>query len=193
MAETEKLPARVARKSVRSGIVREYTFIGKVRPGQEKAMREDMVAFLNNPRRSNTEGLKKVGIYSALHALFDNDTRFIGTVWFDNDFDTYFDDVFAMVGVDLYESFFRHAEGFPEKGLTGGLTGQAAFEFAKNWLASNHSEVISFTVTNPDLTVKEQDKAKRLLKAFNETLDHPEAEKALQHPALKPLLDLASE
>lgn len=193
MSETEAVPERVARRGLRSGNYREYTFIGKVRPGQEKAMREDMAAFLANPRRADPERLKQVGIYSALHALFDNDTRFIGTVWFDNDFDTYFDDVFAMVGVDLYESFFKHAEGFPEGGLTGGLTGQAAFEFAKNWLASNHSEVMTFTVTNPNLTVKEQDKSERLLKAFNEVLDHPEAGEALSHPALKPLLDLASE
>ncbi len=190
---TSEAPVRVARKGLTCGNVREYTFIGKVRAGHEKAMREDMVAFLNNPRRADKEGLKRVGIYSALHMLFDNDTRFIGTVWFDTDFDTYFDDVFNLVGVDLYESFFRHAEGFPEKGLTGGLTGQAAYEFAKNWLASNHSEVTSFVVTNPELTVKEQGRAKRLLDAFQEALDHPDAEQALQHPALKPLLELASE
>ena len=195
MATTEKMiKDRVPRKGKRSGVVREYTFIGKVKPGQEKAMRADLTAFLADPRRADTEGLKKVGILAALHTLFDNDTRFIGTVWFDQDFDSYFDDVFTLIGADLYESFFRHAEGFPEKGgITGGLSGQAGIEYAKNFLAKNHSDVLSFRVTLPELTVREQIKAQGLLTAFQKVLDHPDAEKALQHPALKPLLELAAE
>ena len=193
MATTESTKDRVPRKGNRSGVVREYTYIGKVKPGHEKAMRDDLKAFLANPRRAGAEGLKKVGILAAMHTLFDNDTRLLGTIWFDQDFDPYFDDVFAMVGVDLYESFFRHADGFPEKGWTGGLSGQAGFEHAKNWLAKNHSDVISFVVTLPELTLKEQVKAQRLLKAFQKVLDHPDAEKALQHPALKPLLDEAAD
>jgi len=42
-------------------------------------------------------------------------------------------------------------------------------------------------------TVKEIRKALRVNTAFQQVLDHPEAATALQHPALKPLLDEAAD
>jgi hypothetical protein len=42
-------------------------------------------------------------------------------------------------------------------------------------------------------TVKELRKANRLLAAFQEVLDDPNAEEALSHPALRPLLDEAAD
>ena len=36
-------------------------------------------------------------------------------------------------------------------------------------------------------------KAQRLQQAFQQVLDDPAADQALQHPALKPLLDLAAD
>jgi hypothetical protein len=42
-------------------------------------------------------------------------------------------------------------------------------------------------------TVKEIRKAQRVNHAFQQTLDHPQAAEALQHPALKPLLEEAAD
>ena len=42
-------------------------------------------------------------------------------------------------------------------------------------------------------TVKEIRKAERVNRAFQQVLDDPEAAEALQHPALKPLLDEAAD
>ena len=42
-------------------------------------------------------------------------------------------------------------------------------------------------------TVKEIRKAERVNAAFQRVLDHPDAEEALQHPALKPLLEQAAD
>jgi hypothetical protein len=73
---TETIKGRVPRKGKQSGVVRKFTFIGKVKTGHEKAMREDLAAALNDPRRAaGVEVWKRVGIYSALHVPFDNDTR----------------------------------------------------------------------------------------------------------------------
>jgi hypothetical protein len=193
MTDTTTVPARLPRKGLQSGVVTEYTFIGHVQPGHEAEMRRDLLAHLNDPRRAGPELMRKVGIHASLHALFDNDTRFVGTVWFENSFDKYFDDVFTMIGPELYESFFRHAVGFPEEGILGGLSGQAGMEFAKNFLAVNHSDVASFRITITNLTLAEQEKAQRVMAAFQEVLDHPEAEQALKHPALKPLLAEAAD
>jgi hypothetical protein len=41
--------------------------------------------------------------------------------------------------------------------------------------------------------VKEIRKAQRVNAAFQQVLDNPEAAEALQHPALKPLLDEAAD
>lgn len=43
-----------------------------------------------------------------------------------------------------------------------------------------------------DGSVKEIQKAQRLQKAFQQVLDDPKAAQALEHPALKPLLDEAA-
>jgi hypothetical protein len=45
----------------------------------------------------------------------------------------------------------------------------------------------------PKPTVKEVWKALALQKAFQQVLDTPGAEEALQHPALKPLLEQAAD
>ena len=180
MTDKATIEARVPRKGLQSGVLREYTIVGKVKPGHEKAVRDALTAHLTDPRRADVEVLKKVGIHTALHALFDNDTRLVATVWFENDFDRYFDDVMTIIGVDLYELWLRHLEGFPEKGLLGGLSGQAGLEFGKN---------SSF----PPGTIAEQEKTQRLVKAFQKVLDHPDAKQALKHPALKPLLDEAAD
>ena len=44
-----------------------------------------------------------------------------------------------------------------------------------------------------DLTIPQIRKAQRLQQAFQQVLDDPAAEKALQHPALKPLLEQAAD
>lgn len=54
-------------------------------------------------------------------------------------------------------------------------------------------ETLAFLVSVPDITTAETVKAQRLMKAFQQVLDNPDAAEALQHPALKPLLDLASD
>ena len=41
--------------------------------------------------------------------------------------------------------------------------------------------------------MKEVRKAQRVNAAFQQVLDHPDAGEALQHPALKPLLDEAAD
>ena len=80
----------------------------------------------------------------------------MATVCFETDFDKYFDDVMTIIGVDLYELWLQHLEGLPEKGLLGGLSGQAGIEFGKNWLAQNEAEVLSFRLSFPPMTIAEQ-------------------------------------
>ena len=68
-----------------------------------------------------------------------------------------------------------------------------AWNSPRTWLAQNEAEVTSFRLSFPPGTIAEQEKTQRLVKAFQKVLDHPDAEQALKHPALKPLLDEASD
>ena len=51
----------------------------------------------------------------------------------------------------------------------------------------------NFFLAYPEPTVKQVLKALGLQKAFQQVLDTPGAEEALQHPAMKPLLDQAAD
>ena len=78
---------------------------------------------------------------------------------------------------------FRHVEGY------SGLPDLAAVrEFVLG------AEVSAATYArNFGGTVKEIRKAQRVNEAFQQVLDHRQAAEALQHPALKPLLDEAAD
>jgi hypothetical protein len=51
----------------------------------------------------------------------------------------------------------------------------------------------NFVAAYPEPTVQQVLKALALQKAFQQVLDSPGAEEALQHPALKPLLELTAD
>ena len=66
-----------------------------------------------------------------------------------------------------------------------------SWEEFKNFLVASQTEADIFANTD-DASVQEIRKALRVQQAFQQVLDHPEAAQALQHPALKPLLDEAA-
>jgi hypothetical protein len=83
----------------------------------------------------------------------------------------------------LFDVIFRHAEGYD------GLPDLGAVQS----LVLGAQETAAAYARNYGGTVKEIRKAQRVNAAFQLALDHPEAAEALQHPALKPLLDEAAD
>jgi hypothetical protein len=65
------------------------------------------------------------------------------------------------------------------------------WEEFRNWLTREPDGSDIFANTNEG-TVAEIEKALRLQRAFQQVLDNPDAAEALQHPALKPLLEEAA-
>jgi hypothetical protein len=83
----------------------------------------------------------------------------------------------------LFDIIFRHVEGYD------GLPNLAALhEFVLG-----AQETAAGYARNYPGTVKEIRKAQRVNAAFQQVLDHPDAAAALEHPALKPLLDEAAD
>src|SRR5215203_67109 len=83
----------------------------------------------------------------------------------------------------LFDAIFRHVEGY--RGLPD-LAAVKAFIYGAQQTAAAYAR-------NYAGTVKEILRAQRVNAAFQQVLDNPEAAEALQHPALKPLLDEAAE
>ena len=63
----------------------------------------------------------------------------------------------------------------------------------KEFLTANQVTASNFAMTYPGVTVQEIQEALRVQTAFQQVLDDPDAAEALQHPALKPLLEHAAD
>ena len=63
----------------------------------------------------------------------------------------------------------------------------------KEFLTANQVTASDFMMTYPGVTVPEVQEALRVQTAFQQVLDDPDAAEALQHPALKPLLEHAAD
>ena len=190
MASTQQpTPARLPRKGKKSGPVTEYGALWHIKPGHAKQLIDEIAAGLSR-RGDVREAYKKIGVHDARYVVLDNGTRLLITISFDLDFDPYFDDAIAsLVGGDKSQIGFdwiKHLEETPEGGYSA-----MSWEDFKNFLVASQTEADIFANTN-DATVQEIDKALRVQQAFQQVLDHPEAAQALQHPALKPLLEEAA-
>jgi hypothetical protein len=181
-------PARVERKGLKSGQATEYTGFFKIKPGRAKQLVTEILASLTR-RGDVRESYARIGVYDASYVVFDNDTRLMLKISFDADFDTYFDDALSIIaGGDKGKtggSWFNNLEGLP------GSFDTLTWEGFKNWLVAQQTEAAIFANTS-DGSVKEIQKAQRLQKVFQQVLDDPRAAQALEHPALKPLLDEAA-
>ena len=192
MSARETTPARVPRKGLKSGEILEYCAIWTVKPGRGKAVIERIAEGLGSRPGGARGSYTTIGVHDARYVLFDNDTRLLITISFDNDFDKYFDDALAfLTGGDPNSKagfdWIENLEGFPEGGYRS-LT----WEEVKNWLVTTQTQANIFANTD-DASVQATRKALRVQKAFQQVLDHPEAAQALQHPALKPLLEEAAD
>ena len=177
--------AGAPRPGVGVGPTSEFSLFFRVKPGHGDALREALRTLQTHPGyRPGEYHMAIATIHEARFVLFDDDTRLLFATSFDGSWDAYMDD-FATSGptLQLFDAVFQHAEGYeglPDvaavKGLVLGAQATAA-AYARNYGG----------------TVKEIRKALRVNKAFQQVLDDPEAATALQHRALKPLLDEAAD
>jgi hypothetical protein len=179
---------RSPRKGARVGPVSELSVFLKVKPGREQAIRE----VFNMPADQKAELEKAIADVGTLHqaryVLFDNGTRLLVATTFDGDWDVYIDDFAASYVLDAWDKFLIHCEGYPDEGKAS-----LSVDEIKEFLTANQVTASDFSMTYPGVTVQEIQKALRVQTAFQQVLDNPDAAEALQHPALKPLLEQAAD
>jgi len=174
-----------SRHGLSSGPTSEFSLFFRVKPGGGAALRSALEKLQQTPGyRPGEYGMAVATIHEARFVLFDDDTRLGFITSFDGPWDAYMEDFFTSgPTLALFDTIFGHVEGY--EGLPD-LAAVKAFVFAAQQTAAAYAR-------NYGGTVKEIRKAQRVNNAFQQVLDHPEAAEALQHPALKPLLDEAAD
>jgi hypothetical protein len=144
------------RAGIRLGKVSELTILVPLAPGGAKRLRA-LLQLLNG----NLAGADKVGTVHDMRFVFlDDDTRLLFATAYDGEWDAYIDDFIAKIPdyLDLIDSAF---EGWPGIRSPG----------AKDYLAKYQVSAEGWYVGNPDLTVAETRRLKRVGEAVDEFLD----------------------
>ena len=115
--------------------------------------------------------------------MFDDDRRMIFASAFDGYWVKYVQDFATSKVGALIDRNLQHCEGWV------GIHDPGASEC----LLSYAVPAVQYDSAYPEPSVKQVWNALALQKAFEQVLDAPAAAEALQHPALKPLLDLAAD
>jgi arylsulfatase A-like enzyme len=172
-------------KGLKTGVVNELHSIWNVKPGHAQPLREAIGRY-KAAATARAKDFVFLTVHSAHFALFDNDRRFLFILTFETEWYPYIEDATKIAG-GAHWDVFQHLEGGAEVPKD-----QWTADLSRSILQAHRVQLEAFLLTIPDVTVAEELKAQRLMKAFQQVLDNPKAAKALQDPALKPLLDEAA-
>ena len=178
-------PPATGRPGANVGSTSEFSLFFRVKPGQATALRDALRELQETPGyRPGEHNMAVATIHEARFVLFDDDTRLLFATSFDGPWDSYMEDFFTSgPTLALFDVIFKHVDGYD--GLPD-LAAVQSFVLGAQMTAAAYAR-------NYGGTVKEIRKAERVNRAFQQVLDDPEAAEALQHPALKPLLDEAAD
>jgi hypothetical protein len=173
------------RQGLMVGPTSEFSLFFRVKAGQGETVRAALRNLQESPGyRPGDYGMAIATIHEARFVLFDDDTRLAFITSFDGPWDAYMEDFFTSgPTLALFDAVFQHVEGYD--GLPD-LQAVKAFVLGAEQTAAAYQR-------NYGGTVKEIRKSLRVNDAFQRVLDDPDAGDALQHPALKPLLDEAAD
>ena len=145
------------RVGARLGKRSELTIIVPLAPGGAKRLR----TFLQLLGGNLSPGATKVGtLHDMRFVFFDNDTRMLFATSFDGDWDVYIDDFITLIPdyLDIIDSAW---EGWPGIRNPG----------AKDYLVKHQITAEGWFVANPELTLADIQRQKRISTAVDELLD----------------------
>jgi hypothetical protein len=205
------MTATISKKSgqgLSDGVVSELATFWEVRPGHEDELRAATERFADTLRAVDRDKNLHTGLRDQRHVIFDNWTRMMWATTFENDWDPYFDD-FVQIGIHHFLDWMEHttqythvAEWLQESGGADKFRldnpdieaqMKRSVPGLKAIVSSVQSPATGYFNNLREYTMPEIVKGQRVNAAFQQVLDDPAAEEALQHPALKPLLDQAAD
>ena len=194
-------------KGASDGVVSELTAFFGVLPGHEAEIRAACLRFGAQFLNADPIVHQKVGLRDMKHVLFDDDRRLMLITTFETDWDAYVNDAVTLIGVEHWIDWMRHtteaqelrtallgADAGPEPATSEELQRavQVGSDELKQLLQHTQARAVWYFNDLAELTVPQIKKAQSLQQAFQQVLDDPAAQEALQHPALKPLLEQAA-
>ena len=195
-------------KGLSDGVVSELATYWNVLPGHEDELRAATERFADTLRQVPVEKNIHTGLRDQRHVIFDNGQRMMWATTFENEWDPYFDD-FVLIGIEHFVDWMQHTtqgaavttwiessggvESFHESNPDIRAHVQQTVGGLKEIVQSVQSPATGYFNNLSAWTMPEIIKGQRLQEAFQQVLDDPAAAEALQHPALKPLLDQAAD
>jgi hypothetical protein len=205
------MTSAVTRKSGQGlsyGVVSELATYWNVLPGHEDELRAATQRFADVVSNVPLEKNIATGLRDSRHVIFDNGTRLMWATTFESDWDPYFDD-FVQIGIEHFLDWMQHTAQYTDvSAWVESSGGVEAFDRArpdieaqlqrtvgglKAIVQSVQSPATGYYNNLSTWTMTQIIKAQRLQDAFQQVLDTPGAAEALQHPALKPLLEQAAD
>ena len=174
-------------KGLSHGVASELSAFFTIRPGHEEALRAAILRFKTNAQPGDKSVFEKVGLRTQRHVIFDNSTRVMWCTAFDTNWDPYINDAVEIFGAANWVDWMQHTVEYSSAMET------ASNAELKQFLQSAQEQATAFFDAFPNHTLSQIKNALLLSQAFERVLDNPEAVEALQHPALKPLLERAAE
>jgi hypothetical protein len=195
-------------KGITDGVVSELSTFWDILPGRGEEARaggQRMIEAVHglDPATSASTGLRDARI-----VVFNDGRQLLFATTFESEWDPYIDDAVLVVGIAAFLDWAQHTVQGQE--IMAWAKESGADKFAQGdpeWeaimrKASGRLKVILQSLQSPSagyynavstLTLPQIDRAQRVEQAFEQVLDDPAAAEALQHPALKPLLELAAD
>ena len=190
------------------GVVSELSTFFTVKPGHEEELRAACRRFGEVLMKSSQEDVLHTGLRDARLVVFDDARKVQFASGFETEWDPYIDDAVMIVGALHFIDWLQHTVEAEDLVASiksfGGLTDKNDPAFEENmkvavakikatFMGGQSQAIIYFNALN-DLTMPQIRKAQRVQQAFQQVLDDPAAaQKALEHPALKPLLEQAAD
>jgi hypothetical protein len=173
--------AQPQRKGRKVGVVTEWTIIAPVIAGKEQELRDKIPVLLRNAQAF--DAIIDVGLVHEFRwVILDDYKRIMFCSSFDGTWDDYIDDFFAAGVGNMFDAVFSHCVGYPG----------SKDPHVRDWYMQYTVEAAYYASSYPEATTRDILRALALQKTFQQVLDNPAAEQAMQDPALKPLLDQAA-
>ena len=190
------------------GVVSELATYWNVLPGHQDELRAATQRFADVLRGVPLDKNIHTGLRDQRHVIFDNGQRLMWATTFENEWDPYFED-FVQIGIEHFLDWMQHTAQYTAvSAWVESSGGVESFKPTKPDIEAQVKQTVGGlkaivqSVQSPATgyfnnlgawTMPQIVKAQRLQEAFQQVLDDPGAAEALQHPALKPLLDQAAD
>jgi hypothetical protein len=195
-------------KGLSDGVVSELATYWDVLPGHEDELRAATQRFADLLRGVPRDKNVHTGLRDQRHVIFDDGKRLMWATTFENEWDPYFED-FVQIGIEHFLDWMQHTAQYTDVSTwvesSGGVESlnpanpdieahvKQTVGGLKAIVQSVQSPATGYFNNLGAWTMPQIIKAQRLQEAFQQVLDDPGAAEALQHPALKPLLDQAAD